>query len=390
MNLSSLARRKTNCVLIAFFFTLLWLPTLDKCFNLDHSRPPGENRLPAPFPKMESLNLTNAQKYTVGLEAYFNDHFGFRKKLIRFFQNWKHGLFRDEGVYKVVTGRNHWLFSGEMQMVDHFLGTEKFTPEQLRSWRKLLEKRRDWLAERGIKYLFIVAPDKQSIYPEELPGWLINAAPTNRETKLDQFLNYMKANSTVPILDLRPPLICAKKIAPLYLQNDTHWNLLGGFIAAHELVKTLAQQSPGLTPLDLDDFQWTNTDVTVAGDLARMTGSEAVEKNYFKLEPKSGMPALRTYSDTNIFSNWDCRTKAIVTENPMASETLVVFHDSFGIAWWKILGYSFKQVVFVADRREFNPSIITKVKPFLVVNEFLERYFCTTDPEELLAHDPLQ
>ncbi len=384
------ARRRTNLFLIAIFFSLLWLPTLDKCFDLDHSRPPGENRLPAPFPHLQSPDFASAQKFIVGLEAWFNDHFGFRKKFIRFFQNWKGGLFHDESVYKVVTGQNHWLFSGELQMVEHFLGTAQFTPAQLAAWQKLLEKRRDWLAQRGIQYLFVIAPDKQSIYPEQLPAWLINAAPTNRETKLDQFLKFMKANSTVPILDLREPLIAAKKIAPLYLQNDTHWNLLGGFVAAQAVVKTLAQQSTNLPPLNVDDFQWTNTTTDIIGDLARMSGSDVVEKNYFSFEPKTNLPALRTFWDTNTFSAWDSNTKAIVVEDPASpAGTIVVFHDSFGMAWWKFLGYSFKRVVFIAERREFNPKIISENKPAIVVNEMLERYFYTTDPEELMAHDGL-
>ncbi|MEI9865253.1 MAG: hypothetical protein WDN00_12025 [Limisphaerales bacterium] len=45
------------------------------------------------------------------------------------------------------------------------------------------KKRRDWLAKRGIAYLFVVAPDKHSIYPEELPGWAVKVRP---QTKLDQ------------------------------------------------------------------------------------------------------------------------------------------------------------------------------------------------------------
>ena len=382
-------RRWANGAVIFIFLAVLWLPTIDKCFNLDTSRPPGENRLPAPLPRLSALNFITAQKSINGLEAYFNDHFGFRKKLIRFFQKWKSGLFHDESVNKSIAGPNHWLFSGEMQMVGHFLGTEKFSTSQLQSWQKLLENRRDWLAARGIKFLFVIAPDKQDIYPEELPAWLVNAVPAMRETKLDQFLQYMKGHSSVVVVDLRASLIAAKKIAPLYLQNDTHWNQLGGFIAARELVKTLAQQSPELPPLNLADFQWTNAETAVTGDLARMTGSDAAEKNYIQFEPKTNLPVVLSAWNTNFFSSWDSHTKAMITKNSAATETLVVFHDSFGMTWWKFLGYSFNKIVFIAERREFNPSIITKTKPAIVINEMLERYFYTTDPEELMAHGAL-
>jgi alginate O-acetyltransferase complex protein AlgJ len=271
---------------------LLWAPTLDSFFNLDHFRQPGENRLPAPFPKWHEASLVEAQKYIGGLDDYFSDHFGFRKQLIRWFQNWKIGLFHDRSVYKVLIGPNHWLFIGEQQMVEHYLGIMKFTPQQLQAWQRVLEKRRDWLAARGVKYLFVLAPDKQDIYPEELPAWLRNAAPASRETKLDQFLKYMQEHSTVEILDLRPPLLAAKKIAPTYLQNDTHWNWFGGFVACQEVIKTLTKQFPDLPPLRLEDFTWTNMPAT-SGDLARMLGSDAPEKNYFTFKPKPSASSRR-------------------------------------------------------------------------------------------------
>jgi alginate O-acetyltransferase complex protein AlgJ len=376
-------------ILIAVFVLLLWAPTLDSFFRLDHSRPPGENRLPAPFPEWPRARPGDAQKFLGGLESYFNDHFGFRKKLIRWFQNWKLGLFHDRTVYNVITGRNGWLFTSDLQMVEHYLGMAKFTPAQLKSWQTLLEKRRDWLAQRGIQYLFVIPPDKQTVYPEELPVWLADAAPAGHETKLDQFLKYMQANSTVPILDLRQPLQAAKKIAPTYLQNDTHWNLFGGFVSCQEVIRTLAQRLPGLPALRLEDFQWTNLPAT-GGDLARMAGSDAVEKNYFEFYPDPGLPAFKIYDATNIVSLWDAHKKSLIAESPAPlAKTAVVFQDSFGLAWQKFLGYDFKKIMFMPDNREFNAAVISENHPDVVINEMLERYFNTLDPEEMRARDAL-
>jgi len=376
-------------VLIAGFMFLLWTPTLDSFFKLDHSRPPGENRLPAPFPEWPRARPGDAQKFLGGLESYFNDHFGFRKKLIRWFQNWKIGLFHDRTVYNVITGRNGWLFTSDLQMVEHYLGMTKFTPAQLKSWQTLLEKRRDWLAQRGIQYLFVIPPDKQTIYPEELPAWLAATVPAGCETKLDQFLKYMQVNSTVPILDLRQPLQAAKKIAPTYLQNDTHWNLFGGFVACQEVIKVLARQFPDLPALRLEDFQWTNLPAT-GGDLARMTGSDAVEKNYFEFYPNAGLTAFKLSDGTNLVSLWDAHKRSLIAENPAPlAKTAVVFQDSFGLAWQKFLGYDFKKIIFMPDNREFNAAVISESHPDVVINEMLERYFNTLDPEEMRVRDAL-
>jgi hypothetical protein len=376
-------------ILVVVFLSLLWAPTADKLFHLDGSRAPGENRLPARQPEVRELASSHLQKCLADSEAYFNDHFGFRNKLIRWFQNWKLGLYHDRSVYKVVIGPNHWLFTGDQQMVDHYLGLLKFSPQGLQDWQTLLEKRRDWLAARGIKYLFVVPPDKQTIYPEQLPAWLVNAAPTNRETKLAQFLQYMNEHSTVAILDLRQPLNQAKATAPTYLQHDTHWNAFGGFVACQEIIQRLTRWFPDLPPLRLKDFTWTNTPTT-GGDLAGMLGRDVSEENFYRFTPGADLPRLNLYRTTNIISTWDFHKPSRISENPApVKTTAVIFHDSFGNAWQQFLGYSFKRIVFMSENREFNSAVILGAKPDLVINEMVERYFNTQDANELLAHDGL-
>lgn len=379
----------TDRLLILVFAVLLGLPTLDYFTGIDVTRPPDENRLPAPKPQLPHWSLGALQSWLAGAEDYFNDHFGFRKRLIRWCQQWKSRLYRDESGHKVLLGRQGWIFSGELGMIDDYLGLARFTPAQLRAWQTLLEKRRDWLAERGIKYLFIVAPDKHDIYPEEIPLWLQNAAPASRETKLDQFLKYMKAHSTVDILDLRPPLLAAKGTASTYLQNDTHWNLFGAFVAGQLVIQTLASQIPGLPPLRLEDFTWTNVP-SAGGDLSRMLGKPMIEKNFFDFKPLPGvaMPELRPA--TNIVSAWDPHAQSAISESaaPLAVNA-VVFHDSFGMAWRRFFGLSFKRVVFQAERREFNTRVIEENHPQVVINEMLERFFDALDPNEIMAREAL-
>src|ERR1035437_4653344 len=304
-------------LLVFIFAALLWLPTVDFFTGIDITRASDENRLPAPRPRLTRLDFSGLQSYVAASELYFNDHFGFRKRLIRWFQQWKERLYRDHGVVKkgAFSGQHCWLFYGELQMMEHYLGTAKFTPAQLRNWQKLLEKRRDWLKARGIQYLFIIPPDKHNIYPEELPAWLQAAAPTNRETKLDQFLQYMKEHSTVQVLDLRQPLIAAKATAPTYLQNDTHWNSFGAFVGCQELIKTLARQFPDLPPLRLEDYTWTNAPA-IGGDLARMLlGADAPEKNNFVFTPKSSVVVPQLRPATNLVLLWNMHnTNAVSTD----------------------------------------------------------------------------
>jgi hypothetical protein len=385
-----------DVLLIILFAGLLWLPTADYFGHLDRTQSPDENRLLAPPPRLSRPDLAGVRACVAATEAYFNDHFGFRRRLVRWNQQWRARLYRSgDGANHVIVGQNGWLYFTEADMIEHYLCLKSFTPQELQSWQRLLERRRDWLAARGIQYLFIIPPDKQSIYPEDLPSWLLQARPAGGRTKLDQFVEYMKAHSTVEILDLRPALSAGKKAAPTYLQNDSHWNLYGGFLGSQEVIKKLSQQFPALPPLELGDFDWTNAPAT-GGDLAAMMGAaQKPEGNSFVFSPKPPLVAPQMQVITNIIRirNPDDRAKInCLVENPALTNRpvdAVVFHDSYGRAFRQFFGYSFHRTVFVWENKEFNPKVISENHPQIVISEMLERYFNIEDPEEMIASEKL-
>jgi len=386
-------------LLVGLLAVLMWLPTVDFFTGIDITRQPNENRQPAPIPRLTHLNFAGLQEYVTASELYFNDHFGFRKRLIRWFQQWTWRLFRQqnegrtEGRSLVYSGQHGWLFFAGQQMMENYMGTDPFTPRQLRAWQKLLEKRRDWLAARGIQYYFVVPPDKHNIYSEELPLWLQKATPAKRETKLDQFERYMQQHSTVRIVDLRQPLLAAKTNAPTYLKNDTHWNAYGAFVGCQTLLQTMARDFPDLPPLRMEDFIWSNVPPAVSGDLNRLLGTEFPEATKVALTPKPSFPAPQLTLITNLVLLWKMdntnATDAISENSAPLKETAVVFHDSFGNAWRPYLGGSFKRVLYVWDNREFNPQIIAENHPQIVISEMLERFFDTFNPEDFMAKEAL-
>jgi hypothetical protein len=180
----------------------------------------------------------------------------------------------------------------------------------------------------------------------------------------------------------------------MYLKNDTHWNLYGGFVAAQELVNALSPEVPHLKPLRLDDFTWSNAP-SVGGDLTGVLGMRPAEKNNFTLTPRPPLVVPETWVLTNIVRNWNPRDTSKVnrlvlntnlTDHPV---DLVMFNDSFARAWWLCLGYTFHRSVFVWEDKEFNTRVIEDNHPQVVVNEMLERMFNTEDPDEMMAKEAL-
>jgi hypothetical protein len=370
----------SNQALIIIFAALLWLPTFDSLWNLDHCNPPNEKRQLASFPGYKSLG--NASTYLVGLENYFDDHFGFRKRLIRWNNRWKFKIFNESPISLALQGNEGWLYWAGDNMLANYEGTRHFDEDTLKDWQKLLEARRDWITARGGKYIFVVAPDKQSIYPEYLPEWV---AKSSKPLKLDQFLAYMGLHSTVEILDLRPSLIAAKETGVTFLQTDTHWNNFGAFAAYQQLIQTLQNQLPDLKPIPLDAFDRKRI-VGRGGDLAVCLEQEdeIQETQQVQFNPRFPLAPIKPLNPASF--GQDMIATAAVTENPRAVGKTVLFRDSFAEAWIPFLGYNFHEVIYLRQP-EWDKHLLEREKPDVVIDEMVERLFDNQNPEQLLKLD---
>lgn len=376
---STRSKRRTNATLIILFMVLLWLPTVDSLFHIDWTAQRNENRVMAAFPQGPS-GWNGLQAYIRGLDAYFSDHFGFRKFLVRLSNILKKWVFQETTILNALVGKDGWLFIAEGDMVDHYSGRLQFTPAQLYDWRVLLEKRQKWLAQRGIAYVFVVVPDKQTMYPEELPDWVVKVRP---QTKLDQFFSYMRARSTVPVLDLRDVVGSARRAMPTYFKTDTHWNHYGGFIGYQALIHAIARQLPvmNMEPMPLSSFTPTN-ELQPGGDLAGILGLNMVESNAWYLIPKPGLLQF------NRKLSFQYTPDPVVIDNPQARGRALFFRDSFATCWRPFLGYNFNHVVCLWQF-ELNAPWIEREKPDIVVSETVERIFNIQDPKELMKMEAL-
>lgn len=194
---------------------------------------------PADLQEMQALapwpdGTTTFTAWPGKFEAWLNHHFALRGQIIR-----AHSIVRHRWLAapsdKVVPGRDGWLYYAGDRTFEDFVGRDPLSPDELTRWRELLEGRRAWLRERGIAYLFVIVPNKSTIYPEPLPPLLRAQA---RPGKLDQLLDDLRThNSTVPVLDLRPALRAVKARQPAYWIADSHWNATGLVAATQAIVQ---------------------------------------------------------------------------------------------------------------------------------------------------------
>jgi alginate O-acetyltransferase complex protein AlgJ len=349
---------------IGAFGLLLWLPAADNLLHLDHASAFNEKRVPAAFPTFTG-GVAGLQTYVKGLEAYFNDHFGWRHQLIQWHSTLQVSLFGKKTNQAIVWGSDGWLYyfpQGERDRQDCRGQWHAPSPE-FETLAHVLERRRDWLAQRGIRYLFVVAPNKQTIYPEHLPGWL---KPVGNSTRFDHFLDYMRSHSTVPVLDLRPALREARKTAPTYYRTDSHWNRFGGFVACEEIIRALGREEPTFQPLPLEAFRLARGPGK-GGDLTDYLGVHADDEEV-TLQPGSALPAV-----VETVQHPEFVTPNYFYTNACASGMALVFRDSFGTSMRPFLGYHFKAVGYIWTAGDFNAQLIEQFKPNVVISEITDR-----------------
>ena len=149
---------------------------------------------------------------------YEQNNFGFKENLIKAHGFLKVKIMNVSSSSQVILGKNDWLFYAGDNSTDNYLNIRPFSESELKNWADVLQSRQKWLEQRGIKYLFVVAPDKQTIYGEMLPE---KYTPVSNISRLDQLLDYLRKNTNVEVVDLRPILKQNKNLTKRLYHKST-------------------------------------------------------------------------------------------------------------------------------------------------------------------------
>lgn len=355
------------------FLLVLTLPMVKNAIFFSGQPELTEKRRLNPKPEFRFDSLFGfSRRYT----PYYSDHFAFRGSLIYMNNLLKVKLFGISPVPGVMMGKEGWLFLHKQNLrpstIDYYRALSPMTPEQLDNWRRQLEKRRDWLAQKGIDFLFVVVPNKNTIYPEYMPDRIRKANPVSR---MDQLLEHLRKNSTVPFIDLRPALLEAKSRYPVYSATDTHWNDYGAYIAYREIIHFISRRFEafaGMTPRPLSRFKIETVDRS-GGDLAIML---SLQKEILREDMIQMIPVPPLSAKMVDMPNVSRYVKQRRTENPSAAyPNIVMVHDSFYKKLMPFLSEQFSRVLYIWDwDMGFYPGIIEKENPKLVINEMAERF----------------
>lgn len=360
-------RRIRYTLLIASFLAIIYLPGIGMILRPQEAASQKGREESRAMPKL-TWRLSSIVSYPKDFGEYFRFNFGFRQTLIHWHTKFAGEALDQSSSPMVVEGKQGWLFYGEPRTVDDYRGLLPFTPEQLQQWQQALEQRRDWLAAQGIPFLFVVCPDKHTIYPEYMPDRLNRV---HDQTRLDQLMAYMKKHSTVEILDLRPTLWEWKTRYLCYQPQETHWNGVGAFAGYQRIAKRLRQWYPDLRVLELDEcvfYQRQNPDT----DLLRLQGKEDTLTVMDGISPTQPFEA-RIWTDANDVRASGSTVLYSHRETAPIPRVLMIC-DSFSTYPMPFLAEHFADARYIWGGGDgFDPQDVLDWQPDIVIQELVER-----------------
>ena len=99
---------------------------------------------------------------------YFAGHFYLRPALLTANSTVQAAVFRESASEDVVLGDGGWLFYADT--LEDFQGTNPMTGRALFCAARNLALLQEYCAQQGTKFLFVCAPNKNTSYPEYMPG----------------------------------------------------------------------------------------------------------------------------------------------------------------------------------------------------------------------------
>jgi len=366
-----------GAAVLAVFFGILAAPLL--WFGRPDFAPvqAQANRRSTPPP---GLSIDWPQRF----ERWFNDGFGFRDALIYYGSRLQIARTGTPFNQKVVIGRDQWLFFDDTftRGRPHFVELRGMAPlaeSQLsRIVGNLVQVHRK-LQACGIRFYFVMPPDKQTLYRDKVGQVL----PEGVTTPADQVFERIRvADPGLEAIDLRPVLRQARAAltTDIYMRTDTHWNELGAFagyqaiagrlVADHVLDSDPRAQLPAYT---IRQTPFPGGDIAVN----LLSLSDYFEDHRVTLEPlvpRSGR------IDTASASAATAGSAAILAyDNAAARGRMMIFHDSFGLYLLPFLAEDFARLVAVSGR--IDGALIKANAPDAIVLETVERNLATlVDP----------
>ena len=264
--------------------------------------------------------------------------------------------------YITVFGKDNWLFfqsENDGNTLHDYIGDNHFTDKELENISENLTRQKELAESKGAKFVLLLLPNKESVYPEKMPTYIQRVDNATRE---DTLVKYLKEKTDIDVIYTKDSLMKYKDKCQLYYKTDTHTNMAGSLVILSDMLNSCCEYNlePDFSKLEIhsNDF---------LGDLGNMA----------KCSSRYATDAVYYYPDPN------------VNDGEKIDFSMMLVGDSFSEFLNLEAGYYFNKEI---DHRmiteynfDYNAATDAGYKsstPDIVVWECVERYLdrlCTID-----------
>lgn len=338
-----------NRIFIYIFIAVCITPLLVMCIPKSSQNAANEklNKLPTILEYDGKINLD----YLKDFSDYFDDSFGLRNQMICAEHKMVAALFGESSEEKVILGKDGWLFYKET--LDDYQRTNNLSEREMYSICKALSLMDEYCKNQGMKFIFTIAPNKNSLYPQNMPYYYPNGEGLSNAQRLAKRLGA----ADITYVNLFDSFLKEEKI--LYRKTDSHWTQEGAGLAADCIMEA--------TNKSFDAFYGGKTleQSSEAGDLYEMlypssrdNSADVVYKKELAFEYQK---PIRSVEDN-----------FIQTVNYGKEGSLFMFRDSFGNSLHPLMAEQFGKAVF-CRLIPYNLTLATAENADTVVIEIVER-----------------
>lgn len=155
----------------------------------------GNEHLTA-MPALQNADGSWNKSYFSELSSWLSDHIAFRHELITLHARLCGALFGTLPSEDVVLGADGWLYYADT--LPDYQGAGLMTERECWAAARVLALMQEYCQERGAQFLFTVAPNKNSLYPEAMPARYQRSGAAGNAQRIAGRLEEMG----VPYLDL--------------------------------------------------------------------------------------------------------------------------------------------------------------------------------------------
>lgn len=310
------------------------------------------NEIKAEKPAVLSADGKYNSDYLPELGKYFEENFAFRTQAITADNLIMCNLFGVSDTPTVISGKNGWMYYSST--LNDYLGRNCLSEAQAEAIVQNLYILRDYAETCGSDFLFTVAPNKNTLYPDNMPYYYLKDSTAVRNKDL---LNKALKNSDINYCNLFD--VFKAQNETLYLKTDSHWNNKGALLAYNTILDKLEKPHEDFSSANVlrkKDFR---------GDLSNMLypASDETEYNF----------NYNTQQKFSYVSDTKSTEEPLIETKSDSTGSLYMYRDSFGNALVPFFATAFENATFTKSFPMILENDLTAGSADTVIFEIAER-----------------